>query len=65
MNLWRASDKVASELMTEFYRRWLGGRTKADALRDAMLLAKAHARQRFGTTDPYMWCGFVLVGDCR
>jgi CHAT domain-containing protein/tetratricopeptide (TPR) repeat protein len=63
MNLWQASDKVAGELVTELYRRWLGGRSKVDALRDAMLQAKARAKQRFGHTDPYLWCGFVLVGD--
>ncbi len=63
MNLWNAPDEVAGETMTEFYRLWTGGATKADALRGALLLAKKHAQQRYGHTHPYLWCGFVLVGD--
>jgi CHAT domain-containing protein len=46
--------------MMEFYRRLASGAEKAVALRQA----KLEMIRRFGSyAMPYLWSGFVLVGD--
>ena len=55
MSLWRIPDKQTTELMTLFYRNWLGGQSTTEALRSAQLKIK----EKF--SSPYYWAGFVLV----
>jgi CHAT domain-containing protein len=46
-----------AQLVTDFYTGWLGGRPKAQALREAqlkLLSARGH---------PYYWAPLVLVGN--
>jgi CHAT domain-containing protein len=50
-------DKSMTELMSGFYTHWLGGRSKAEALRHAQLDLMA----RYG--HPYYWAPMVLVGN--
>jgi CHAT domain-containing protein/Tfp pilus assembly protein PilF len=66
-SLWAVDDEATSELMVEFYRRWLvDGRSRADALREAQLEMLRRCRERFrGDGAPFYWAAFVLDGDWR
>jgi CHAT domain-containing protein/tetratricopeptide (TPR) repeat protein len=63
MSLWKVPDKETSQLMQGFYRRWLDGTTKAEALREAALVILRESRRALGTGHPLLWGGFVLVGQ--
>lgn len=55
MSMWQVNDLVTTELITDFYRNWQGGMSKAKALRQAQLtLIKSHP-------EPYYWAGFMLL----
>ncbi|MBD3410894.1 MAG: CHAT domain-containing protein, partial [Ignavibacteriales bacterium] len=56
MSLWKVDDDATRLLMTEFYRRWLGGASKREAL-DA---ARTATRERY--PEPLHWGAFTLVG---
>jgi CHAT domain-containing protein len=59
-SLWAADDEFSRGLMTEFYRQLASGAEKGVALRQA----KLEMIRRFGSyATPYLWSGFVLVGD--
>ncbi len=56
VSLWSVPDAPTAELMTEFYRQLSLGETKAQALRQAMLMAmEIHEH-------PVAWAAFTLVG---
>jgi CHAT domain-containing protein len=57
VSLWSVDDKATSILMTDFYRQWQGGKSKAQALRAAMLSTKAQY------PDPYYWSSMSLYGE--
>ena len=57
VSLWKVPDRETRKLMVEFYRRWLAGSTKAEALAEA----KRVIRNR--QPNPFYWGAFVLVGD--
>jgi CHAT domain-containing protein/tetratricopeptide (TPR) repeat protein len=60
-SLWQVEDMSAARLMVGFYRGYVGGIGKAEALRRAqvgLLRDKRYA-------DPYYWSGFVLMGAER
>jgi tetratricopeptide (TPR) repeat protein len=57
MSLWRVPDNETQALMTDFYRRVLGGEGRAAALRNAQLELK---KER---PDPYYWGAFICQGD--
>jgi len=57
MSLWKVDDAVTRELMAAFYKNWLGGNSKHEALR----VAQRQVRQLH--PDPYYWGAFVLVGE--
>lgn len=63
MSLWKIMDKETSELMQGFYRRWLDGEMKVDALRDSQLEQLTEARDNLGHGHPLIWAGFILIGD--
>ncbi|MEI6946942.1 CHAT domain-containing tetratricopeptide repeat protein [Paraflavisolibacter sp. H34] len=54
MSLWRVPDEETMELMTLFYRNWLGGKSPREALHQAQLKMK----EKY---SPYYWAGFVVV----
>jgi CHAT domain-containing protein len=57
LSLWDVQDQSAAQLMTSFYYRLLVcGRTKTDALQQAM----QHVRLEY--PHPYHWAPFILVG---
>jgi CHAT domain-containing protein len=57
VSLWSVNDGSTSMLMTDFYRQWQGGKSKAQALRTAMLNTKARY------PDPYFWSSMSLYGE--
>ncbi|GAB4015115.1 hypothetical protein GCM10028808_39590 [Spirosoma migulaei] len=57
MSLWKVNDQLTQQLMADFYRFWLSGMSKPQALRQAqMRLRKQHP-------EPYYWGAFVLLGQ--
>ena len=57
VSLWSVPDAPTAELMTEFYRQLDQGQTKAQALRQAMLITmQTHP-------DPKDWAAFTLIGE--
>jgi CHAT domain-containing protein len=56
LTLWDVQDHSAGKLMTSFYRQLVGGRTKADALQQAM------QQVRLEYPHPYHWAPFILTG---
>ena len=57
MSLWSVPSQETTELMTSFYAKWAGGKSKAEALREAKLqLMKENP-------NPFFWAAFVMVGD--
>ncbi len=57
MSLWNVDDKTTAELMTEFYRQWLGGKTKRDAFYAAQV--KVRGEKKY----PFYWGAFVMLGE--
>lgn len=62
MSLWSVPDQETQELMTLFYAKWLSGKSKHEALREAQLELRAKIKERDGQDLPFYWGGFVLVG---
>lgn len=58
VSLWSVSDQATDLLMRSFYRHWLGGESKAEALRRAQ--EELRAMPEFA--DPRYWAAFQLVG---
>jgi CHAT domain-containing protein len=56
MSLWKINDQLTQQLMTDFYRYWLSGLSKPQALRKAQL----NLRKQY--PEPYYWGAFVLLG---
>jgi CHAT domain-containing protein len=57
-SLWKISDKHTSELMVEFYRQMISGKSYSESLRQAKLkLIKNEV-----TARPRSWAGFLLIG---
>lgn len=57
-SLWEVSDESTSVLMQHFYKFFLQGMTKAEALR----LAKIELRKR-GYDHPFFWAPFIIWGE--
>ena len=55
MSLWEVSDNASSDLMSAFYREWLGGKSKQDAFKEAQRLV----REKYPA--PYYWAAFVML----
>jgi CHAT domain-containing protein/tetratricopeptide (TPR) repeat protein len=62
MSMWAVPSKETQELMTLFYQKWLGGKDKHEALREAQLEMRARVKARYGEDRPRYWGTFVLVG---
>lgn len=62
MSMWRVPDQETQELMTLFYQKWLGGKDKYEALREAQSELRATVKARYGRDLLYNWGAFVLVG---
>ncbi|MEM0978690.1 MAG: tetratricopeptide repeat protein [Cyanobacteria bacterium P01_H01_bin.58] len=57
VSLWAVPDAPTADLMTEFYRQLDQGQTKAQALRQAMLMTMQDH------PDPKDWAAFTLIGE--
>lgn len=57
MSLWKVDDDATQILMTSFYKNYLGGMSK----REALLKAQNDVRKTPGYEDPYYWAAFVLL----
>lgn len=57
VSLWAVPDAPTANLMTEFYRQLDQGQTKAQALRQAMLITMQDH------PDPKDWAAFTLIGE--
>jgi CHAT domain-containing protein len=73
-SLWDVADEPANRLLPGFYRAWLGGQSKARALRSAQLqllrdlrAGKVQLQTPAGLVTlpehPVFWAGFVLIGE--
>jgi CHAT domain-containing protein/Tfp pilus assembly protein PilF len=60
VSLWPVSDAATSGLVVDFYEELLGGRPKAQALREAKLRTMARNPEY---AKPYYWSSLVLVGQ--
>jgi CHAT domain-containing protein/Tfp pilus assembly protein PilF len=56
-SLWKVDDAATAALMEAYYRNWLAGKSKAEALQ----AAQAELRERL--PSPFFWAAFVLNGD--
>jgi CHAT domain-containing protein len=59
MSLWSVSDDATQELMTKFYKKWISGKSKREAFKEAQLELKLNERFAY----PYYWGAFVMVGE--
>ena len=57
MSLWDVSDEATQILMTNFYKNYLGGMSKQQALREA----QRAVRETPGFSDPEYWAAFILL----
>jgi CHAT domain-containing protein/Tfp pilus assembly protein PilF len=62
MSLWSVPDRETQELMTLFYKNWLDGMDKPEALRSAQIKERDQVEKRYGKDLPYYWGAFILVG---
>ena len=62
MSMWSVPDQETQELMTLFYQKWIGGKDKHEALREAQSELRATVKARYGRDLAYYWGAFVLVG---
>jgi len=68
-SVWPVPDKETARLMDKFFRNWLGGMGKAEALRAAQreLIAELRAQSdpRHKEAPPLYWAGFICHGQAR
>ena len=62
MTMWSVPDQETQELMVLFYEKWLAGKSKSAALREAQLEMRKRVKARYGEDLPLFWGAFVLVG---
>jgi CHAT domain-containing protein/Flp pilus assembly protein TadD len=55
MSLWKVSDEATKQLMTNFYKEWMGGKPKEEAF----FAAQKSLRSNF--PEPYYWGAFVML----
>jgi CHAT domain-containing protein len=59
-SLWSVEDRSTATLMESFYQHLAAGLTVSEALRHAQLdFIKDYGEK----AQPYLWAGFVVVGD--
>lgn len=57
MSLWKVNDKATCLLMTKFYKYYLSGKTKREALRQAQLELRSDKEY----SSPEYWAAFILL----
>ena len=61
VSLWAINDNSSAEIMIDFHRGLLQGKSKPSALRQAMITAMKTKKY----ADPYYWAAFTLIGNTR
>lgn len=59
MSLWKVDDEATCLLMTEFYKNWLNGMSKNEALRAAKNVVRSHTEKEWD--KPEFWAAFILL----
>lgn len=59
MSLWKVDDAATCLLMTEFYRNWMNGKSKHDALESAKKVVRSHKDKSWD--NPKYWAAFILL----
>ena len=59
MSLWKVDDDATRLLMTEFYKHWMSGMSKHDALEKAKQAVRTHPGKDW--SDPKYWAAFILL----
>jgi CHAT domain-containing protein len=62
MSLWAVPDRETQELMALFYKHWLDGQEKHEALRSAQLAMRERVKRRYGRDLPFYWAAFIIEG---
>jgi CHAT domain-containing protein len=62
VTLWSVADKSTADLMTDFYKRFLGSGTSAPGAMRSAQLSMISARKY---SAPFYWAPFVLVGEWK
>lgn len=57
MSLWKVDDDATQVLMTEFYKHWMAGKSKHEALK----IAKNRVRSYAKWASPQYWAAFILL----
>jgi len=63
MSLWQVPDKETKDLMVQFYKKLYDGKSKIESIHEASLDVMRAVKAEKGTTHPFFWGGFVLLGD--
>lgn len=63
MSMWSVPDRETKELMVEFYKNFLDGDDRCQALRQAAIKQMKTVKKRYGNTNPYFWGAFVFMGE--
>ena len=58
-SLWDVDDEATRTLMVSFYKNYLSGMSKPEALRKAQVAMQKSKKW----SHPYYWSAFVLFGD--
>ena len=59
MSLWKVDDEATCLLMEEFYKNWINGKSKREALSLAQQVVRAHTEK--GWDNPRFWAAFILL----
>lgn len=59
MSLWKVDDEATSYLMSQFYKYWMSGREKWEALNLAIRDVRSHKEK--GWDNPRYWAAFILL----
>lgn len=59
MSLWKVDDNSTCFLMTEFYKNWIAGKSKHEALELAKQVVRSHKEK--GWDNPKYWAAFILL----
>ena len=59
---WKVESASSTALMTEFHRRWKGGRNGLSKAR-ALQLAALQMLHNRNYSNPFYWAGYILVGN--
>jgi CHAT domain-containing protein len=62
MSEWSVPSEETQELMERFYQKWLGGKSKHEALSKAQQEMRDQVKKKYRGDFPWFWGAFVLVG---